>query len=563
MKTIILLVICSVILLIVVRESVNARRRRADFANSLYAAWGEKPSLAYSEEKWIHIPSLYQRYKETCEIDDITWNDLGMDEIFKRINYSHSAAGEEYLYYLLRRGRSTEKELECFEKLIEYFRTHEDERVQLQLKMSELGYTGKYSLYDYMDHLDTLGKRSNKKYFFYDGLFVLFLCLFPFFTVQSIFLLTMLCVRQMICYLGEKKQIEPYLTSFSYLCRMIDVCRGLCDMEVMELTGEMEKMKKSVSGLKGIKRGASLVFTITNSRTTSNPLEVLLDYFRMIFHIDLILFNRMVTFFRTHYGEIEQCLMEMGRLETAASVCMFRASLKEGFCVPVHLSDQEKSFRLLEGYHPLLTDPVKNSIETDGGILLTGSNASGKSTFLKMVAINALLSQTIHTCMAKAYEAPFFVIYSSMSLRDNLFGGESYYIVEIKALKRILDRIGQGREMVLCFVDEVLRGTNTVERIAASTEILRSLTAKNALCFAATHDIELTDLLKREYRNYHFEEDFQNGDITFAYRLLAGKAAGRNAIRLLETIGYPEKVTEAAIRRANVFVKTGSWEPEV
>ena len=192
-------------------------------------------------------------------------------------------------------------------------------------------------------------------------------------------------------------------------------------------------------------------------------------------------------------------------------------------------------------------------------MLLTGSNASGKSTFLKTVAINAILAQTVNTCAADGYRAPFFRIYSSMALRDDLAGGESYYIVEIKALKRILDAAGARDGPVLCFVDEVLRGTNTVERIAASTQILKSLGKAEIFCFAATHDIELTELLQEEFDNYHFEESVQNGDISFNYCLQAGKASSRNAIRLLELMGYPEEITNRAFNLAEQFLNTGSW----
>ena len=93
--------------------------------------------------------------------------------------------------------------------------------------------------------------------------------------------------------------------------------------------------------------------------------------------------------------------------------------------------------------------------------------------------------------------------------RQDLESGESYYIVEIGALKRILDVTAVKTPPVLCFVDEVLRGTNTVERIAASTQILKSLSRENVTCFAATHDIELTRLLQEEYDNYHFEEQVE------------------------------------------------------
>lgn len=211
------------------------------------------------------------------------------------------------------------------------------------------------------------------------------------------------------------------------------------------------------------------------------------------------------------------------------------------------------------GWHPLLSDPVKNSILADRGVLLTGSNASGKSTFLKMVAVNVILAQTIHTCTAESYKAPVFRIFSSMALRDSMENGESYYIVEIRSLKRILDAAQDHNGPVLCFVDEVLRGTNTVERIAAATQILIHLSESGALGFAATHDIEMTELLKEHYDNYHFEEEIRDGDILFPYQLLPGKASTRNAIRLLQLLGYDREITEKASGQAEHFLETGKW----
>ena len=108
-------------------------------------------------------------------------------------------------------------------------------------------------------------------------------------------------------------------------------------------------------------------------------------------------------------------------------------------------------------------------------------------------------------------------------------------------------------------MDEVLRGTNTVERIAASSRILRSLTGEGVLCFAATHDIELTHLLEDVYHNYHFEETIENGDISFNYLLKRGRAQTRNAIRLLEVMGYDGRVIREAEELAERFLETGEW----
>ena len=110
------------------------------------------------------------------------------------------------------------------------------------------------------------------------------------------------------------------------------------------------------------------------------------------------------------------------------------------------------------------------------------------------------------------------------------------------------------------FCDEVLRGTNTIERIAASSQILKNFSRKDVLCFAATHDLELTTLLKEDYENYHFEEEVADNDILFNYQLRPGKAASRNAIRLLQLMGYDEAIIASANAQAAYFEKNGVWK---
>ncbi|MBQ7360840.1 MAG: hypothetical protein IJW63_12210, partial [Lachnospiraceae bacterium] len=311
------------------------------------------------------------------------------------------------------------------------------------------------------------------------------------------------------------------------------------------------------------RRGAFWLMSSGRMSGSGNPLDILTDYMRMIFHLDLIQFNKMLHQVRIHLGDIEVLIENLGYLETAIAIGEYRYYMEtegNGYCKP--LLHKCGVIKVEQGYHPLLLNPVKNSIDADRGVLLTGSNASGKSTFLKMVAIEAIMAQTIFTCTADSYEGDLFVICSSMSLKDDIEGGDSYYIVEIKSIKRILDIVKKGEYPVLCFVDEVLRGTNTVERVAASTEILRSLSQNGVLCFAATHDIELTDLLSEQFDNYHFEEKVQDGDVLFNYELMIGKATTRNAIQLLRIMGYDSNIIESATDRAERFLQTGRWMRE-
>ncbi len=560
-----LTMIALFLIFVFIKGAVDARKARKLFVRKLYDDYGKKPEREYNAERFLRINSYYKKHPQDGQLDDITWNDLNMDDIFKRMNYTLSSTGEEYLYYTLRTLKMSPRELENLEEMAAYFDEHPEERVKVQLLMERLGTTGKYSLYDYLEYLGVLGERSNRKMLLLDLLFVVLLGLCFVHLPLGASGIAVLLVYNIVTYYKEKSVIEPYITSLKYVMRLLVVCDSLLKLSIPACKEQEELVRLHKSGPEKMKKGASWVLSGSGTGT-GNPLEIISDYLNMAFHVDIMLFNRMLKHLNRHIDDVDILVTQLGKIEAAVCIASYRRSLEHGWCKPVLYSvnhfreeahDKVHSVCLKDAYHPLIKEPVKNSIRAERGVLLTGSNASGKSTFLKTVAVNAVLAQTINTCAAKHYEGGCFYIYSSMALRDDISGGESYYIVEIKSLKRILDRIGP--KPVLCFVDEVLRGTNTVERIAASTQILKSLYGRNVICFAATHDIELTELLKDHYDNYHFEEEIRDGDISFPYQLLKGKATTRNAIRLLSLMGYDDSIISNAVSQAENFVETGVW----
>ena len=201
-------------------------------------------------------------------------------------------------------------------------------------------------------------------------------------------------------------------------------------------------------------------------------------------------------------------------------------------------------------FHPLLESPVPNSISITGrGCIVTGSNMSGKSTFLRTLGVCAILAQSTYTCPAAAYRGSIFRIVSSVNPIDDLIEGKSFYFVEAERLLTMI-RSSQGPTPVLCLVDELLRGTNSTERLAASEEILSYLGRNNAVVVAATHDVELVDRLAQSYENFHFSDHVDTGGLHFDYRLRPGRATTTNAIRLLEHLHYPDEIVENARRKA-------------
>lgn len=547
--------VCFIVLMML-KSFLDYKKSEKRFVQKLYKEYGTLPQKEYKPEQFENISHYFLKHKEGYYVDDITWNDLNMDEIFKQLNNTFSSAGEEYLYHILRTPCLEEEELLKREGIISWFQNHSDERVSYQFIFSRLGKCGKFSIYDYLDYLDQLGERSNlKHYLAIVGILGSILLLFVNIPIGLVALVCILIYNN-LSYFKIKNEIDPYVTSFAYIFRLLDAVGELAKKRVAILEKEFDELITCHNAMTGFRTGSSLVMSGSRMSGSGNPLEILADFLRMGFHIDLIKFNQMLTEVRKHLPEIDRMISVLGKIEAMIAIGSYRKAMS--CCVP-EFTD-ELFIETNEMYHPLITHPVKNDISTGSSVLITGSNASGKSTFLKTVAISAILAQTIHTCPAASYKASLFRICSSMSLRDDVQGGDSYYMVEIKSLKRILAMAAdEGDNPVLCFVDEVLRGTNTVERIAASTEILRSLDKKNCICFAATHDIELTHLLTKNYDNYHFEEDIADNDISFSYKIMCGRATTRNAIRLLGIMGYDKQIIEEAEQMANHFMKTGQW----
>jgi len=540
-------VVIVLLFILYIRGLIISKREREKEKEKIRRQFGITLDKDYSEQGKAHRSALLKLNSDKEGLlDDITWNDLEMDRIFEKIDSCKSAAGEEDLFFRLHNvGYIDEK----YKKLVKVFDNDEDARFELTLSMNKLGYLKKLSPYDYLDFLTKQEKKNSVRDILMDILFIPLIVLSFFYPLAGAAAVFILLIVNIFIYFRDKRVLDGLLVSLSFIVRVSEQGLWLADKKYQFLEEENNRLDSLRGLLKGIKNSGSYLIASgrnnTGASSPSSPIEMVLNYVNMVLHIDLIQYRQMLGKLSGHKDDYEWLIGLFGMLDSAISVASFRKSLANGYCEPVIEGSDAHKLNILDGYHPLIKKPVTNSIDTHRGILLTGSNASGKSTFLRMIAINAILAQTINTVCAKSYSAPKYKIFSSIALTDNLLGSESYFIVEIKSLKRILDASSEGMP-VLCFVDEVLRGTNTVERISASKVILESLNKQNVLCFAATHDGELCELLDADYDNYHFEEQIVESDISFDYQLKKGPASTRNALVLLRNYGYAKELIDKA-----------------
>ena len=550
------LIVVGIMIVIVVIGIITSYNAKKTLYYKLLSKFGQPDTTEYEYDEYECISHYYRNtIGDNFSIDDITWNDLDMDNIYMLINSTCSSVGRESLYKILRTPVSNPSDLTERERLIQYFDTHEAERTKVMMALKSIGYTKKISVSDYMDRLLNLKPGVVIGDICINVLLIASLCFMIFVDpVVGLFFLMISSGIAIVTYYKAKAKIENFFSCIRVIVALINAGKEISSLNLPELSEYNEYFKKSASRFSKVTRNSFLL--VSAKENNGSLIEILMEYIRMFTHVDIIKFTSILKHIKCNSEEIYTLYEKIGFLDSMISVASFRRFIPYYSC-PEFI--EGNNMDLKDVYHLLLKEPVSNSIVENKPVLLTGSNASGKSTFLKSVAINSILGQSINTCPAKSYKAPIYRVYSSMALTDSIESGESYYIVEIKSLKRIMDAATASNIKILCFVDEVLRGTNTVERIAASSQILKELAEDGIMCFAATHDIELTYILEKFYSNYHFTEDVCDNEIEFSYVLHEGRATSRNAIKLLEIIGYDKSIVDKAKQRAEDFVNTGAW----
>jgi DNA mismatch repair ATPase MutS len=197
--------------------------------------------------------------------------------------------------------------------------------------------------------------------------------------------------------------------------------------------------------------------------------------------------------------------------------------------------------------HPLIPEthrvPNDLALESLGTVLLvTGSNMSGKSTFLRTLGINLCLAQAGAPVCASFFEWTWVRLVCCIRVDDSLEAGLSFFYAEVKRLKTLLDATtDRARPPVLFLIDEIFKGTNNRERLIGSRSFITALSQSNGFGLVTTHDLELTDLDKTVpgLRNVHFQETVAAGALQFDYKLRPGPCPTTNALRIMELEGLP------------------------
>ena len=246
---------------------------------------------------------------------------------------------------------------------------------------------------------------------------------------------------------------------------------------------------------------------------------------------------------KVRYGQyISEWLETVGELDALCSLGTFAYNHPQ-YTYP-ELTEKPFCFLATQMGHPLM--PVSQCVKNDATIpsrpfflIITGANMAGKSTYLRTIGVNYLLACVgAPVCCERLKLHPNQLI-TSLRTSDSLSDNESYFFAELKRLKRIIDLLNQGQQLFI-ILDEILKGTNSMDKQKGSFDLIRQFMQLKANGIIATHDLLLGSLIKQfpeKIRNYCFEADIKDNELTFSYKLREGVAQNMNACFLMKKMG--------------------------
>jgi hypothetical protein len=511
--------------------------RRRELAR-LRAKWG-KPG---TKDGW-----LVSRYFDLTRaatvkkcVDDKTWIDLEFPKIFARLDSTETPVGGQVLFRQLREYIDDPKQLTERYAAFDRLRSNPALCEDIQLRLAALRADSNAAIADFLFGPTPAKPKYSRLLPPWSLFSVATLGAVLTLSVPLWLWLAVVGVNTVIIF-----RVSPYIHRDAETLRgcyqLLRTADSLGSLEprlpaVLQLRRLAEEMRA-----RAVARKALRLFSMSRGALVQS----LYLWLNLAFLVELMAYVRTIDGFVRVRPHLASAFESVGSLDSAVSAASY-LEWRPDHCQP-EISDA-RAIAIEDGHHPLLDAPVKNSIRLDErSALITGSNMAGKTTFIKMVGINVIFARTLGFCFAASARIPSSSVMASIRGEHSVESGKSHYFAEIEAIHSFIDNARRG-DCRIFVIDELFNGTNTVERLAAARAVLESL-SQNAQVLVTTHDVELQDVLSDSYDLYHFQEDPEVLGF-FDYRLRPGATRARNAIRLLERMGFPSEIVVSAMTYA-------------
>lgn len=532
-------------------------KSRKKIVQQLRNNWGKVKEDHFNFDQIQKLFQYKSKQGEAFLLTKQTVDDLDFHPFFKFIDRTNSAIGQQYLYAELRKLNQDKAYLTQLENDIQHYGSDKEHCLKIQKELIQVSDTIDY-FFPFLIYGDLPPKI---KYIW----LIKMLQLLVFMSITAAFffppisiLLVFLFAASLFLHYWNKKRIGNFVQVFSRLSKLTQVSKAL-----LPYSNKGKTQKQEIEeAIKTVEKLTANIILLKADNLQSNEIASAVWYAFEIIKIitvsEILLFHKVVHKIDQERSKMALLYHFIGAVDVAVATASLRSSLPH-YSIPKFTAPQ-KGIDLKQVYHPLVEGCVANDLRLDHkSLLLTGSNMSGKSTFVKALNLNLIAAQVLNTSFAKSYTAPFFKIATSIKISDNILENRSYFMEEVHSVGQLIERSEDLQSQYLFTIDELFKGTNTIERISSAKAILEFLNKGQHIVLVSTHDIELTLLLKDGYDMHFFQESIEDESLSFDYKLQAGALKKRNAINILALMSYPEVIVAEAKALATRFEdeKTG------
>jgi MutS domain V len=503
------------------------------------ARWGKSGKGNAARASWYF--DLHRKQLDPAAVvDDKTWSDLEFPSFFTAIDTTISPLGRQYLFDLLRVYEYRTSELHRRFRTYEILQSDPQLREDIQVALMPLAVDGVSFVADLLLGVEPANVPYRRLLVPWTLITVggivaaiahlipAWLCLLP------------LLVNLIIAGLLHVK-LSDAVSALLYCSRLLTVADRMAALRGGDDLSDLGRLKAERPIRRALRNQIRWLRTFDGLRT-SIVIGGLVGAVDALFLVKLSLYSRALARFCANRSNWVSTFESVGAVDAAIAVVSFMGRYP-AHCRPTVVDD--RVLDIANGYHAFIVAPVKNSIRLAGtSVLITGSNMTGKTTFIKMVAMNVILGHTLGVCLADRATLPRSPVRALIHGDQSVATGKSRYFAEAEAICGFISESTAGACRIFV-LDEPFSGTNTVERIAVAKAVLRAISA-NAQILVTTHDVELQHLLGAQFELCYFQEN-PAVEGFFDHALRAGVSTRRNAIRVLERLGFPADIIAEAM----------------
>lgn len=489
-------------------------------------------------DKW---KEEYLRQEEEYDNTTIDLDILGGNSLLKYINFTNSLGGKRNLIHSLSLNKYDKNTILKNQSSITELKDKQDFILEFQYRMSKIENMEKTDYKEFFSYF-TKGKEKRGKILFL-SLFlscitiiiaILSLCHF----LSSYFLILLILIQTAISYFYTLQQQQEFESINKTARNFSNLTSLFAYIEKEEFTATYNKKLQA-----SIQKGKESLKALANIATLNSFRLNFITYIIMnaFCSLNFLIIDKYQQFLCHQVSPLKESIIAMEEFEKLISlttICFVKKT-----CALPQITDT-LSIDAKEIKHPLLKEDncISNDFNCQKDInIITGSNMSGKTSFMKTIGMNLVLAYNGAYVNATSFTFPVTKIFTSINIKDDINKGISTFYGELKRIKNVLDYSKKNSGPMIIFIDEIFKGTNYNDRILGAKETLNQLASLNCIVFLTTHDFELCEIKNKTIKNYHFSEKYKKDKILFDYKIKEGQCKTTNAKYLMKQMKIIDK----------------------